>query len=780
MPPRAAKKSKKSPAAAKPKTTKASSNVVEDEKVPVEIETSSVVAEVLPTFEEVLPIVNEEETIVEEEVTTTTTTTTRSVVEESIEIRVTEVEEPMEIKEVEELTVVREVDVSMAEELVVLLDPVPDVADVGKNDEITEEANDDTNVTDGAQMELEEGAKHDLVEEETGVGEAEDTEEGEDDSADVDDDIDRVEDGEDDNADVDDCGDKVGDGEDDNAGVVNGNDGVEDGDKDESDDDEDNEEDPSVYMHAPLTESKKQKEFEIFVGGLDKEAVEDDLIKVFGEFGEIQAARIVKHPVTQKSKGFAFIRYATAEQANKALNELKDGTEVRGKRVGISASQDKDTLYLGNICKTWTKDHVLETLKGFGVDQIEEVILPDDPKNVGKSKGFAFLEFGSHADAMAAFQRLRKPDAVLGCDRSAKVAFAQPSNPSEEALSQVKTVYVEGLPDSWDEEKLKEHCKQYGEIKKVQLSRNFTSTKRKDFGFVSFTSRESAIACVEGINNAQLGEGEIKVKANLAKPQNKGRLAKQAARGGFKVNKDGVAEEAGVSKMKGRAKGAEGKVKAHSKSKSAKGGKQSKFQGVVAEGQGGGPSKPKRMEFHQKKGQPFKNGKRGRRGGETESSSRPSKKARNNRNFASGNGRSRPNSGFGNQRNPRFGKSKAHYAARSAAPRGQYAAGYAGPATSYQGHPYGAVSGPKGHYPDMEPHAGYIEPVAKQGRDPYGYGQTSSAGYGSQATSGAVYGGGPAVAPSYVPEYSSYAGAGYEGGYGYPNSGAYAPRRPYY
>lgn len=31
---------------------------------------------------------------------------------------------------------------------------------------------------------------------------------------------------------------------------------------------------------------------------------------------------------------------------------------MRGKRVGLSASQDNDTLYLGNICKTWTKDNV--------------------------------------------------------------------------------------------------------------------------------------------------------------------------------------------------------------------------------------------------------------------------------------------------------------------------------------------------------------------------------------------------------------------------------------
>lgn len=83
-----------------------------------------------------------------------------------------------------------------------------------------------------------------------------------------------------------------------------------------------------MCMRAPLSEKEKQKDFEIFIGGLDKGAVDEDLIKVFGVFGEIDSVRIVKHPATQKCKGFAFVRYANIEHAKKALAELKDGAEV--------------------------------------------------------------------------------------------------------------------------------------------------------------------------------------------------------------------------------------------------------------------------------------------------------------------------------------------------------------------------------------------------------------------------------------------------------------------
>uniref|UniRef100_A0A1D1XE69 Heterogeneous nuclear ribonucleoprotein Q n=1 Tax=Anthurium amnicola TaxID=1678845 RepID=A0A1D1XE69_9ARAE len=595
------------------------------------------------------------------------------------------------------------------------------------------------------------------------------------------------------------CGFEVGDAA---GGVMSGSDNGSDNGEDED------EVDPSMYMNAPMTDRKSNKESEIFVGGLGKEAVEDDLLNVFGEFGEIQSARIVKHPKTQKSKGFAFIRYATVEQAKKALAEFKDGTEIRGKRVGISASVDNDTLYLGNICKTWTKDHVLETLKGFGVST-EEVLLPDDPQKEGNNKGFAFLEFDSHSDAMAAFQRLRKPDAIFGCDRSAKVAFAQFSmHPSEEVMSQVKSVYLEGLPLTWDEEKVKEMCKQYGDIEKVQLSRNFRKKKRKDFGFVAFTSHENAVACVEGINDAELGEEDIKVKASLAKPQRKGRLAKQGVRGGFKVEKNGeVAKEAGQSKAKSQAKaeGTHGKEKSLPKIKGTKDKNSSESKGKAVGGKNN-------AQYRQKNVEPQRDGKRGRKGMSIDNNTRPSKKARSDLNL-----HTRPSGGFGSKRSAHHRIMRTSDVAHPIT----HASHYAEPASGYQPYGYAGASGSKHRHSDLEPHAGYL-PAPRRGPDSYGYAQRSTAAYENQQriNSGAyddqetisavgyddqrrTYSGGygnqqrpivggynnpqriGAVYPAAGLELrSSYTGyseySGYEAGYPYSNAGAYAPQGPYY
>jgi RNA recognition motif-containing protein len=78
-------------------------------------------------------------------------------------------------------------------------------------------------------------------------------------------------------------------------------------------------------------------------------------------------------------------------------------------------------------------------------------------------------------------------------------------------LLQVKTVFVDGLPASWDEDRVRELLKKYGEVEKIELARNMPSAKRRDFGFVTFDTHDAAVTCAKSINNAELGEGDNKV-----------------------------------------------------------------------------------------------------------------------------------------------------------------------------------------------------------------------------------------------------------------------------
>ncbi|KAB5526857.1 hypothetical protein DKX38_020704 [Salix brachista] len=350
--------------------------------------------------------------------------------------------------------------------------------------------------------------------------------------------------------------------------------------------------------HEVFKERRKRKEFEVFVGGLDKDATEDDLRKVFSRVGEVTEVRLMMNPQAKKNKGFAFLRFATVEQAKRAVTELKNPV-INGKQCGVTPSQDSDTLFLGNICKTWTKEALKEKLKHYGVENVEDLTLVEDSNSMGMNRGFAFLEFSSRSDAMDAFKRLQKRDVLFGVDRPAKVSFADSFiGPGDEIMAQVniyltdmlklyispktgstgsntlkaaiygavylgsylpylsiafvvselkngstniivqvqvKTVFIDGLPASWDEDHFRVLLKKYGNIEKIELARNMPSARRKDFGFVTFDTHDAAVACAKSINNVELGEGDnkVKVRARLSRPLQRGK-GKHVSRGDFR------------------------------------------------------------------------------------------------------------------------------------------------------------------------------------------------------------------------------------------------------
>ncbi|KAH7441321.1 hypothetical protein KP509_03G033700 [Ceratopteris richardii] len=302
----------------------------------------------------------------------------------------------------------------------------------------------------------------------------------------------------------------------------------------EGDDEEEHVVDAEVIEQRPVSERQKRKKFEVFVGGLDKDATEEDVRKTFEEVGEVVEVRLMRHPQTGKNKGYAFVRFATVDQAKRAATEF-ERTKIRGKECGVVPSEDNDTLFVGNISKTWKKEQVLEKLKEYGVEGVEEITLMADSANEELNRGYAFVELATHNDAVKAYMRLSKPDAIFGFDRSAKVAWAEPLI-DDEALAKVKSVFVDGVPESWDEPKVKEHFEKFGEIERIVLGKNSFKSKRNDYAFVNYVTREAAVACVEAFKDGELvdGDAKIKVKVSLSKPIPRKKYV-QGARGGYPI-----------------------------------------------------------------------------------------------------------------------------------------------------------------------------------------------------------------------------------------------------
>lgn len=77
-----------------------------------------------------------------------------------------------------------------------------------------------------------------------------------------------------------------------------------------------------------------QQNQKLYVGNLNFDASEDQVRELFGTFGEVQEVKIVMDRFSGRSRGFAFVRMTTAEDAGKAKDAL-NGQPFQGKALVI-------------------------------------------------------------------------------------------------------------------------------------------------------------------------------------------------------------------------------------------------------------------------------------------------------------------------------------------------------------------------------------------------------------------------------------------------------------
>lgn len=79
----------------------------------------------------------------------------------------------------------------------------------------------------------------------------------------------------------------------------------------------------------------------IYVSNLGYSFQDEDLSKLFGEYGDVSSARVITDKFTSKSKGFGFVEMPDKKAAETAIKEL-DGRMVDGRSVRVSEARAKE------------------------------------------------------------------------------------------------------------------------------------------------------------------------------------------------------------------------------------------------------------------------------------------------------------------------------------------------------------------------------------------------------------------------------------------------------
>jgi len=251
---------------------------------------------------------------------------------------------------------------------------------------------------------------------------------------------------------------------------------------------------------------------EVFIGGLPRDITEEDLRELCEPLGEIYEVRLTKDRETKENKGFAFVTFTDKDAALRAIEDVQE-REYKGRTLRCSLSQAKHRLFVGNVPKGLSEDELRNIIKGKGPGVVNIEMFKHDPN---RNRGFLFVEYYNHACAEYAKQKLSSPNfKVDGSQLTVSWAEPKGSTDASSAAAQVKTIYVKNLPENVSKEKIKELFDKHGEVTKIVLPPAKAGHKR-DFGFVHFAERSSALKAVRGSEKYEI-DGQV-LEVSMAKP----------------------------------------------------------------------------------------------------------------------------------------------------------------------------------------------------------------------------------------------------------------------
>lgn len=80
----------------------------------------------------------------------------------------------------------------------------------------------------------------------------------------------------------------------------------------------------------------------MYVSNLGFHVQEEDLKQLFGSFGEVISAKVIKDRDSGRSRGFGFVEMPSPEQAHMAMKSLHN-KELEGRLMSVSVAKERES-----------------------------------------------------------------------------------------------------------------------------------------------------------------------------------------------------------------------------------------------------------------------------------------------------------------------------------------------------------------------------------------------------------------------------------------------------
>uniref|UniRef100_A0A1A9W6D2 RRM domain-containing protein n=1 Tax=Glossina brevipalpis TaxID=37001 RepID=A0A1A9W6D2_9MUSC len=201
---------------------------------------------------------------------------------------------------------------------------------------------------------------------------------------------------------------------------------------------------------------------ELFVARIPPQFDELSFLVWLHRIGQVYEFRLMMNAYNE-SRGYAYIRFTTEDEALAALEMLKY-RYITGERLLVSPSEGKSRLFLSGIPKNIPISTLEESFKMYFPNMHTVAAYPPTGKELlekghekVRNRGFVFIEFADHENALEAKKRLT-PGTLLMLGAELKVQWAKPK---EELRAEDRTMrYDEPMGSSANDDcrKLRLYC----------------------------------------------------------------------------------------------------------------------------------------------------------------------------------------------------------------------------------------------------------------------------------------------------------------------------------
>lgn len=275
----------------------------------------------------------------------------------------------------------------------------------------------------------------------------------------------------------------------------------------------------------------------LIVNYLPQTVTSQRLKEIFSAYGTVEEANVVSDRVTKASRGYGFVKFATEENARRAV-EMLDGVAIdkdkvpdaKPIRVAVSKPPKVEVnLYVGNLLNNVKQEDLMNEFSRFGT--IVDCNIPLD-RATGLSKGYGFVKFDCKSAANEAIEALggtvveplsgARPLTVKraenntgnhgrmnrfggGMDRRQHFPASRmvtPFPPTPVTFEGI-CLFVYNIPHTMDERGLQDLFRPYGTVTGARVMRNMNRTS-KGFGFVNMSTNEEANNAIASLNGRAL------------------------------------------------------------------------------------------------------------------------------------------------------------------------------------------------------------------------------------------------------------------------------------